>query len=296
MKYIDKSVLRSAFDAYTKTFLLRRLQADGTFSISLASKKSWLDFSDQKYKRTAIPSGSPFSGWLDVLLREQEGRCCYCMRQLSPNEVSVEHLVPESFNGLDEEEEYAFYSEKAPSIRDYMMLGSQFDAMSREQRVEVNNLVKMPHLIAHSNLFPACSHECGCSCNNHRGNKRILPLMLMADVSEWLTYEEDGSLSLHYHDARLAAETIEHLDINTSTQCEIRRLWYLFSRIQVTPQIASEATPADRNRYLTTAFGLPTLMDLPEEYRKYFYEERYWTLFLRYNWFYDYYSNRFPVR
>lgn len=297
MKYIDKSIHRNEFDVYTRQYLNKARTEDGDFIPKLASKSTYDGFSKKDYKSTSIPAGTPYKGWLDLLLREQDCRCCYCMRELAAEEVSVEHLVPESFDGLDEIEEYEFYSSKARSILDYVMTGNAFDTMAREGLIDIDSLTQMPHLIAHSNLFPACKTDCvGCSCNNNRGNKRILPLMLMEDVDEWMYYDENGELFLKYHETQIADDTILHLDINTQTQKEIRHLWYLFSQKKIEPNVAREASFTEKEQLMKTAFDVEEIMNLPSNFLKYFTDEGYWKLFLQYNWFYNYYLNKYPIQ
>ena len=301
MKYIDKSIHQSEFDEYTKQYL-RDAGQTGEFIPPLSSEQSYLNFSRKEYKNTSIPAESAYHGWLDVLMREQEGRCCYCMRELPADEVSVEHLVPENFTGLDEtkdineveKDEYKFYCEKAPRIDVHVQTGSMFDAEARANLIDVATLEKMPHLIAHSNLFPACNCKKGCSCNNHRGNNRILPLMLMEDVDDWLVYDENGELVLHYSEIDISKDTLKYLDINTDTLKEIRHLWYEFSRKRVTPEMAKLAkdSPIDRDRYLKDALGVQLL---PSEYVHYLTDSFYWNRFLQYSWFYDYYLNKYPL-
>lgn len=297
MKYIDKSIHRREFDVYTRQYLNDARTVDGDFIPKLASRSSYDGFSNKKYKTTAIPQGSPYRGWLDLLLQEQECRCCYCMRELAADEVSVEHLVPESFEGLDETEEFEFYCSKATLIRDNIMTGNEFDQLAGKRQIDVESLIKMPHLIAHSNLFPACKTECdGCSCNNNRGNKRILPLMLMEDVDSWMYYDENGEMFLTYHETKIADNTISHLDINTQTQKEIRHLWFLFSRKGIEQDVAREASFSEKERLLTTAFDTDKIYSMPSTYIKYFTKDSYWKLFLQYNWFYTYYLNKYPLQ
>lgn len=297
MKYIDKSIHRREFDAYTKQYLTDARTKDGDFIPKLASKSSYDGFSNQKYKKMAIPEGSTYRGWLDLLLKEQDCRCCYCMRELNEDEVSVEHLVPESFEGLDETEEYEFYCSKASSIRDYVMTGNAFDHLVDEGQLDIDSLERMPHLIAHSNLFPACKTGCdGCSCNNNRGNKRILPLMLMEDVEGWMYYDKEGEMVLTYHETKIADDTISYLDINTPTQKEIRHLWYLFSKKRIDPNVARAASFTEKEQQMKTAFDVGKIMDLPSTFFKYFTDDGYWKLFLQYNWFYNYYLDKYPIQ
>ena len=39
--------------------------------------------------------------FIGVLLEEQKGNCCYCLRSLTPKEVTLEHIIPKSKGGTN---------------------------------------------------------------------------------------------------------------------------------------------------------------------------------------------------
>ncbi len=294
MGSINKKTLRSDFDVYCIQFLKDRRNRQGVFLPNLKEVKSYKMFSNKKYRKTAIPKGSRFGGWQQILLDEQVCRCCYCMRNLSDNNFSVEHIVPKSFEGLNETDEFDFYCKMSSEINSHVVLGSVFDSSAKN--VDLDNLVKYPHTIAHSNLIITCrDNGPGCSCNYDRGNKRILPFMLMDDADSWLKYTELGELKLSYQDVDVSFNTLYHLNINTETLQQIRHLWYLFSRIKIRPNTSNTLSFQQKEDFLKSAFCKNDFMDVDVSYQKYLTNTYYWDLFLQYNWFYDYYSKTFPL-
>lgn len=297
MKHIDKSQYRTEFDIYTTKYLKDAQTDNGDFYPQLSSKSSYEDgFSESKYKTHTV-APSMFKGWLNVLKREQEenGRslCCYCMRELQGNDISVEHLIPESFEGLDMQDEYRFYCTKASELKHHVVLGSTFDKISHRIRIDVSQLHRKPHLIAHSNLFPACKVDFGCSCNNNRGNKRILPLMLMDGVEDWVIYNPEGKMQIMYtEDLPAVIGTLMHLNINDETLVQIRHLWYLFSRKHLLPTLANASTEAGMQSLIEQAFD----GNVDKDYQQYYSNDYYRALVPQYNWFYTYYLNKYPLQ
>ena len=303
MRYIDKSIQRDSFNEYTRQYLHDCWNdTDACFIPKLGSLDSYRGFSHKKYKLNPLRNNSPFNGWLDILMQEHERLCCYCMRRLAPSEVSVEHLVPESFSGLNEADEIAFYERYVSEIRRHVMLGGEMDRLAEEEgTVDIDALTRMPHLVAHSNLFPACDNKIGCSCNNHRGNRRILPMMLMEDVDTWVAYNDDGSVSILHADIESTQNTLKYLDLDSGTLKSIRHLWYLFSRIKVCPADDHKYYMPEVDGLLRQALDVEPTALLPSEYNiflnfdKKTRESYYWNLFLKYDWFYGYYSTKYPL-
>lgn len=301
MKYIDKNPLRGSFNEYTRAYL-HEAYSDGTFIPKLNEITSYANFRAKKYFKTSIPIGSEYEGWLDILLKEHNGRCCYCMRRIEREDVSVEHLVPESLPEGREEEEYQYYANYAPEIRTHVMTGNAFDKLVEETDVDIDLHVKMPHLIAHSNLFPACNtKEYACSCNNHRGNKRILPLMLMPDIEHKVEYTEQGLVELLYPETTdmSVKNTIDALDINSNHLQAIRKLWYKFSRKGIYMEWNDDISFDKMDSLIRQALDLAPYEVIPLEYQDFTREDggslKNFSLFLKYNWFYSYYSNKYPI-
>ena len=59
-----------------------------------------------------------------LLLREQQGFCCYCMRKIPFNEVTLEHVMPHHLEDKKRKEEVKYYSNfgkllLVPYIKDF---------------------------------------------------------------------------------------------------------------------------------------------------------------------------------
>ena len=296
MRYIDKSVRQHDFDKYSRAYLKEARQSDGTFVPPINNDSSYKDgFSNRKYRAPLTGDG-----WQQILLEEQDGLCCYCMKRLKADEVSVEHLVPENFdNNQNPQAEYAYYARFAPRIASYVELAEDFSKRRFMSDADIDAVRRMPHLIAHSNLFAACQHkknskEVGCSCNSHRGNIPIMPLMLMNNVGSLVKYEENGDVSLLLQDVRESERILSALDINCDNLRQIRRLWYLAKHQQVPVLDITSMNDGQRVEFILGLFGVEEIFDLDVDYQKYCRfgnegEDAYWKLFLQYDWFYHIY-------
>lgn len=303
MKHIDKNPLRSYFDAYTRRYL-HDASPEGVFFPELSSKTTYSNFNKAEYKDSSIPEGTPYKGWLEVLLAEQNHLCCYCMRHIEKQDVSVEHLVPESLPRDKAEEEYDYYASFSAEISEHVMTGQAFDKLAVETDVDIEHLERMPHLIAHSNLFPACNAKrYACSCNNHRKSERILPLMLMTDIEENVEYTENGEMALLYEETedKMVERTNTALDINSKRLRSIRKLWYKFSRKGLFCEWNHTVTYPEMDNMVRIALDLAITDVIPIEYQDLLKEEadgslKNFSLFLQYNWFYNYYLNKYPIQ
>lgn len=301
MKRIDKSQYREEFNVYSRDYLKDHLNRRGVFVPKLADKKTYTDkFSATKYKKTAHPANNRLQGWREILLAETNGRCCYCMRHLDKDVMSFEHIVPE----ICEEADYDYYAEKSVDIREYVMLGIKFDQEAQNGLIDIDSLTKFPHLIAHSNLFPACQDTCnGCSCNNHRKNYKIIPLMLMSDIEDKVNYTEEGEMELLYDEDedKMVSKTLTHLDINMGILKTIRKLWYKFSRKQIFVRWDHAIDYGEMDALMRRALDLSTTDIIPIEYQDLIRQEddgslKNFSLFLQYNWFYNYYIHKYPLQ
>ena len=304
MKYIDQALRRTDFNEYTVKFLTDELRADGKFRINLADKKCYSRFSKRDYKKGEAFADTGKTGWLNVLLDEQNHHCCYCMRRLGNDEVSVEHVVPEKFDNQDENTEYAFYAGKACCINDFVELGSLVAQRTFANSAAVAAMTRFPHLVAHSNMTAACTdekrdgNEIGCCCNNHRGNARILPLMLMADVEQNVEYSDDGTLQVLYPNTdNIVAETIARLNINNDTLKEVRYLWRLISQTDYSREDLLQMNQMQRIKLFKQMFGVQAFAVINLNYQKYAdginsSTNVYWNLLMQYDWFLNYYRNR----
>lgn len=297
MIYIDKDYNQAAFDGYTIDYLKNSINKRNHFFPLLSDKKSYNRFSSH-YKMPYQKKGVSYDGWLSLLMSEQRCRCCYCMKYLGDECVSIEHLIPKSAN----QDDYDFYVAYAPRLADRVELGSAFDGLTYPNVAVIDSFVKMPHMIAHSNLLACCinsseDNEVGCSCNNHRDTNRILPLMLMADCDQYVKYLPDGNIMIIHPNVDQVQSTLESLDLNTETLKCIRHLWYLVSRRGLGVQDARSVMQDERMDFILQLFDVESIDQIPYQYVKFAANDSmaYWSLFLKYNWFYGYYKTHISV-
>lgn len=158
----------------------------------------------------------------------------------------------------------------------------------------------MPHNTGLSNLLAACNgkrntfNSDGCCCNWARGNKKIIPLLLMNNAENNVTYDQNGimSISESCNDGTL---NIVKQELNEETLQEIRSVWYHLSRIHKNIDDAENMTKIDRINWFKQAYNTNDFSTLPENIKKYSgtispQHDTYWNLLLDYDWFY-YYPN-----
>lgn len=297
MIFVDKSNTRAAFDSYTRDYLHTSFNGENNcFIPSLGSDVSFEKFSDKKWKYRNISPAVPYNGWLHILCDEANSLCCYCMRRLTPSEISVEHLIPENFTNLDEDLELQFYYSHSPYLQKYVMEGGKYEELVCDGKISIDSEERMPHLIAHSNLYIACNKTIGCSCNNGRGNRRILPIMAMEDVESWTYYTPEGMFQIKYPYPEVAVTVTNNLDINSTTLIKIRRLWYLFSRKNIYPTQGKNYSTEEKDTILRKTFDIDSDETLiPEDFIEFIVKEDYWTLLLSYDWYYEYYLKFYPT-
>lgn len=309
MKYVDK---------------YRRHEEAHDFNVRYLKNRFGKSFPNgrEPYKKFKRKYGgdNEHPGWKHLLLEEQDGRCCYCMRRLSEEKeaVNYEHVIPCSLEGKRGQEEYAYYAEQAPALRDFVemadVFAEKFRILSMREFASVDDLdrlEKMPHTIALANLLAACNgirnqkYSRGCCCNHSRSDDRILPVMLMKDAVHRVQYDKNGILSIVGQEASWK-KIIDEL--NDKTLQEIRSIWYYISRTTYRPEniraLYEEQDMLMRSRGLIElfkqAYGKDNFRDIPQEVQRYVPLTRpdapeegesnfYLSTLLAYDWFYDYY-------
>lgn len=309
MKYIDKERYHDEAHAINVRFLKDCYEDLDNPYPSPKDPSLFDDFSKPDY---AYGKGNT-PGWRPLLHKEQDGRCCYCMRRLSEErtKANYEHVIPRSLRGEQGREEYAYYTKHAPALQKYVALADVFAEKKFASKEDLEQEEKMPHTIALANLLAACNgvrdseYSRGCCCNHDRSDGRILPIMLMEDAADRVRYDENGILSIVGQDASWK-KIIDEL--NDKTLQEIRSIWYHISRTTYRPEniraLYEEQDMLTRSRGLIElfkqAYGKDNFKDIPQEVQRYAPLTRpdapeesapyfYLSTLLAYDWFYDYY-------
>ena len=239
-------------------------------------------------------------GWKSLLYEEQDQRCCYCMRKLGV--VNYEHVIPRSITSSDAED-IRYYMQHAQALHDFVEISDVFAAKNFSSISDIQNEKRMPHIVALSNLLVACNGKlnsqfvAGCCCNNHRGDRRMMPIMLRSDCDEVVKYDENGILRIDMDD-----DTLKDLmtDLNDETLQEIRAIWNKLSTTERLLSDVGEYSLKERIEWFKDAYGTDDFSLLPESVKRYVgflsadnsAPDFYWNILLDYDWFYMYYKSK----
>lgn len=215
----------------------------------------------------------------ELLVKEQAGLCCYCMRKLEPTHITLEHVIPNKSAAV----EFAFY--KAMPITAFSRVKHIDDFVSSIFRAN-SSFLYFPHTVAYENLTASCDgllqpgNETRCCCNNKRGNARIYPIMLDSAIASSVCYGKSGILYFDPPADPLIQNSIgpNALDLNNQTLKDIRALWGKIKNSHL-----------DLSRGLMETDVLEVLGDnAPERFHKFYLNPYYFNLLKDYDWFYLY--------
>lgn len=219
-----------------------------------------------------------------LLLKEQKGFCCYCMRKIPSGELTLEHVIPHHIKDSLEEQLLHYYC--------YIPSKSVIYKSDIEQNRRLA-YPPYPHCIAYENLTASCDgriyeggekyllHAC---CNNKRGNDKIIPLFFLPRIHTILVYEEDGRLS--YTDEYEA--TIKSLNLDCDALRLIRKVWARIRKnnIKIKEVIAGEGDQEIRK-------NIVVLLDMERPEEKTILHILYWKLLIQFYWFYHYFNLKY---
>ena len=233
-----------------------------------------------------------------VLLKNQNYYCCYCMRRLTgEGDTTLEHIIPQT---ADDREALYYQRDEFPMLKKNIKLSVQF---SHEQNPD---LAQLPHSVCYDNLvaschgkFPITKKEAdietdGHSCNHPRGAKCALPLYFLEEINTIITYEINGSILANPDSpwCEEAKELIQSAQLTWETLSDIRALWYVLRDIDINQIIAEGMNEQSRkdliqdNLYLTE-YSEKRINALIAKFTK----KQYWECFLLYDWFHSYHWN-----
>lgn len=274
MRYINKDlpVFREKGEAIVYRFLTEAYTGDSHYE-----GLDYKNFSKPEYRKKFEP----------LLRDEQYNMCCYCMRNISKDPVSLEHIIPR----VCDEENFEYYKTKIQVLHDHVVLKDSFCTIPLKPQTE---LTHYPHIVAYANLVVSCngvseenSRTC-CMCNGPRGNEKIIPLMLLPDCLEQVGYIKNGGMYAVKGDEEIT-NTIKQLNLDCDRLKEIRKIWYLIGKHQCWSKVWKANSALLRGFVCSRLFEVDSPSELPEDIKKYSINNFYWELMLKYQWFYGYY-------
>ena len=152
----------------------------------------------------------------DLLLAEQGYLCCYCMKRLSENESTLEHIIPNKVLSPAIFSDYEKYGEISRNVFFW----------KEEMRFSKMNTPPFPHIIAYENLVASCNGyipeegKAKC-CNNKRGAETIIPLFYVPEAKDEFKYDERGIIVC----PEKYFKTINILGLENHTLQLFRRCW-----------------------------------------------------------------------
>lgn len=290
MIYIDKQRSIADGEGYTRDYLEDSFDVkSNSFLPSLHSEEAFNRFRNHQYNSHSPHADADFKS---LLLREQEWRCCYCMRRISADvkDSNIEHLIPKKCPVGD----LSYYARYSVLQNHHVSHSEAFEGKRYVDKRVVVQQVKLPHMVAYENLVASCadSHH----CNSARGNARIPPLPVISDIENKYFYSPSGMIVTEDKDAEYD-RAIGVLRLNDESLILVRLLWKKVVSSTYTPaQIVAITDISDKHLFLCTVFGKTSFTDLPNKWQNFApvggnVSTYYWDLFVKYDWFYDYYRH-----
>lgn len=226
-----------------------------------------------------------------LLLKEQKGFCCYCMRKIPFHDVTLEHVMPHHITDKKRINDEIKHYGKFGRLRGKYIKYCPDDKIPPFPKLSTP---PYPHSISHENIVASCNgkvfeggekyvlHKSKC-CNNFRGNNKIIPLFFIPRVAEIVSYEIDGTLTYFegYH------LTISSLNLMHPTLILIRKAWAKIVINHIGLSLVNKAlTDSDIREDIIDDIDI----DRPE--RKTLKVESYWKLLIEFYWFYNYFQKR----
>jgi len=214
----------------------------------------------------------------EVLLPEQNHRCCYCMRNITnrQDDASIEHIVPQHATTPAEINRY--FTPRSGGLNS----GNVCLTAEYVRRGTVG--APYPHHVAYHNFSVACRE-----CNSGREHDDIVPLFLYAGVHDEVTYDENTGeaewiLDTAYTNPVPELPTLEKVGVNRPILKAIRAVWFYAKRNGKSPSTSK------REDLIYGAVGdsldaNPSMRDDDFEAYLSLNTDEIWNLLLKYDYF-----------
>lgn len=275
MKYIDKTLRRVDGEQITSEFLTCFIARKGVYPNDFYNAFC-TEIDDAhghvKFRQRLID---------EVLIPEQEGRCCYCMRRLSEcKSMTVEHIMPN--HSVDKTE-----------LDTYRLRATPLDGLPHSddyRSTEMGANPPHPHSIAYQNLIMSCdgnffneSAKPVC-CNLKREHRFLLPFVLYPNIEDAFVYHTDGTAEWTEdpEPPESNKNAVNVLKLNIPLLRTIRRIWFFCHDNNLDPGIK------EKDEIVNTMIGFLASPDLTEGESNMilnFKKDKYWNLFKQYNAF-----------
>ena len=214
----------------------------------------------------------------NILLPEQNNRCCYCLRRMTDHndDASIEHIVPQS---LTSRAGLAHYF----SARSGGLNGANV-CLSQDFIINGSVPPPYPHHAAYHNFVAACR-----TCNSARWHHEIEPLFLFAGIHAEVNYDEYTGRAEWPNDPALTdpvpkLPTLEAADVNRPILKAIRVVWFYARRNGLKPTLVNRSDLIYGSVGESLAAN-PAMTDDDFDAYMSLNTEQMWDLFMKYDYF-----------
>lgn len=282
MKHIDKSLNASEGNQVTDNYLN-----------AICTSNSGCKTYDVKYNTFRWHKGIRFVKQMaDVLVKNQQGYCCYCMRRLFGNgDVTVEHILPQS------EVDSGYYQRISELQPSKIQLTSVFNSTTNPQYPPYPHIVAYNNLVASCNgMFPKLNNEevevsdkphC---CNKKRKEDKAFPIYYLANVDSLVRYSKEDGRIYEVQGTAYQQETrdlILSAKLNWETLKDIRFIWAKMRNTDINA-IKSCTDESSRKMFIYRLLKGDEFNGVRVELSKKFEKEPYWKALMCYDWFHTY--------
>lgn len=234
-----------------------------------------------------------------LLVDEQDGYCCYCMRRLHlesdgihRKNVTLEHVIPHKIKEVEWNVDRNKY--RALSTLDSRDVAVCYSGELTDPAQRFG-MPPFPHFIAYDNLVASCdgqtlnndgaeiNHHC---CNNMRGNRYVEPLYFHPDVESEVKYDGRGHIVCDEEYIPQLQE--EGVNIMSRFMNDVRLFWKCVAKSEYTAEQIHQAEVDENLRQQILDDIAPT-----DNYGRWFFltDRKKWSIYSDYDWFFDYYIN-----
>lgn len=210
--------------------------------------------------------------FVECIVLEQSCLCCYCMKKISQQNITLEHIIPHKIKLSDPDLPRYF---KKTELANHVIHKENFDSTAKQISLE-----KYPHDIAHSNLVGSC--DSNTHCNHYRSDDFIHSLFYDNSITQKIQYDKAGRVDTDEYEA-----SCHTLGISTNEKLRlIRKIWRILSMKVIDIKILTN----DRiDEEIYELIDDPDYTQLIEDFTG---KPSYKDELRAYDWFFNYYKSK----
>jgi hypothetical protein len=206
------------------------------------------------------------------------------MRRINNKSTKLEHIIPQS---IEKEKDIKPYLKYGRLRRKWIILRNKIDLTRRL------HTPPYPHFIAYENLVASCDGKIepeapfkSHCCNSYRGNDFVVPVFYLSNASILVEYNAENGLAFSFFTK--SDKAIDAVNLNHTTLLLMRKAW---AKVTTLDYSLNDLRLAERDENLRNDIVDDLELNLFREDPT-LRIETYWTLFLQYDWFYQYFLGR----